>query len=197
MRAEYVVIGAHFDHLGQSPDDAYDPQRGHAMRVGADDNASGTAGVLELARRFASRPIRRSIMVVNFDAEEEGLRGSRAFVAYPPVPQRAIVLMLNLDMIGHLRDGRLLVEGVAEHSASRLAVDRAAANAGLRADYIRDRELSDHSTFAAQHIEVVGLSTGDNPDYHKTTDVAAHINVPGLMRVIDFAEGIVRQRDAR
>jgi Zn-dependent M28 family amino/carboxypeptidase len=167
------------------------------MRPGADDNASGTAGVLELARRFANRPIRRSIVVVNFDAEEEGLRGSRAFVADLPVSQRAIVLMLNLDMIGHLSGRHLLVEGVAEHSASRFTVDRAAAAAGLRAEFISDRELSDHVSFAAQHIEVVALSTGDNPDYHKTTDVAAHINVPGLVRVIDFAEAIVRQRDAR
>lgn len=197
LRTEYIVIGAHFDHLGQSPENAFDPQHGFAMRPGADDNASGTAGVLELARRFATRPIRRSIVVVAFDAEEEGLIGSRAFLAYPPVPRRAIVLMLNLDMIGRLHHNHLLVEGVAGHSASRFAVDRAAATAGLRADFIADRALSDHSSFAAQDIEVVALSTGEDSDYHKTTDVAARINVPGLERVIDFAEAIVRQRDAR
>ena len=197
LRTQYIVIGAHFDHLGQSPVNAFDPQHGYAMRLGADDNASGTAGVLELARRFATRPIRRSIVVVNFDAEEEGLLGSRAFLAYPPVPKRAIVLMLNLDMIGRLHRNHLLVEGVAEHSASRFAVDHAAATAGLRADFISDRALSDHSSFAAQDIEVVGLSTGEDIDYHKTTDIAAHINVRGLERVIDFAEAIVRQRDAR
>ena len=197
LRTEYVVIGAHFDHLGQSPENAFDPQHGFAMRPGADDNASGTAGVLELARRFATRPIRRSIVVVNFDAEEEGLVGSRAFLAYPPVPKRAIVLMLNLDMIGRLHHNRLLVEGVTERSASRFAVDRAAAAAGLEPDYIPDRALSDHSSFAAQDIDVVALSTGEDSDYHKTTDVAARINLRGVARVIDFAEAIVRERDAR
>jgi peptidase M28-like protein len=197
LRTEYIVIGAHFDHLGQSPENAFDPQRGFAMRPGADDNASGTAGVLELARRFATRPIRRSIVVVNFDAEEEGLLGSRAFVGHSPVPKRSIMLMLNLDMIGRLHRNHLLVEGVAERSASRFAVDRAAAAVGVRADFIPDRALSDHESFVAQAIEVVALSTGEDFDYHKTTDLAARINVRGLERVIDFAEAIVRQRDAR
>jgi hypothetical protein len=197
LRAEYIVIGAHFDHLGASPKHAFDPQHGFMARPGADDNASGTAAVLELARRFASHPIRRSIVVVNFDAEEEGLLGSRAFVEHLPVPKRAIVLMLNFDMIGRLRADRVFVEGVAEHSAARLAVDRAAGAVGIRPDFIHDRELSDHSSFLAQGIEVVALSTGEDADYHTTTDVAAHVNMDGVARVIDFAEAIVRQRDAR
>ncbi|MGH2900045.1 MAG: M28 family peptidase [Solirubrobacteraceae bacterium] len=197
LRAEYIVVGAHFDHIGQSAWYSLDPQRGFVLRPGADDNASGTAGVLELARRFATRPIRRSIVVVNFDAEEEGLLGSRAFVANPPVPLRAVALMLNLDMIGRLRRGSVLVEGVAERSASRPAVDRAASTAGLRADFIADRELSDHESFVAKGIEVVSLSTGDHLDYHTVGDVASRINVHGLERVIDFAEAIVRRRDSR
>jgi len=196
LRTEYIVIGAHFDHLGQSPDYAFDPQHGFAVRPGADDNASGTAAVLELARRFASRPIRRSIVVVNFDAEEEGLLGSRAFVARPPVPERAIVLMLNFDMIGRLHRNHLLVEGVGQHSPARLAADRAAAIAGVRPDFIADRGLSDHSTFLAEKIDVIALSTGEDVDYHTTTDLPSRLNLRGVERVIDFAESIVRQRDA-
>lgn len=194
LRAEYFVIGAHFD--GQSLDHVSDPQHGFVMRPGADDNASGTAGVLELARRFVKHPIRRSIVVVGFDAEEEGLCGSRAFVAAPPVAESTIALMLNLDMIGHIHGNRILVEGVAERSTSRLSINRAAVTVGLRPDFIADRELSDHVSFRDRGVDVVSLSTGDNPDYHTSNDVAAHINMDGVNRVIDFAEAIIRDWDA-
>ena len=196
LRAEYIVIGAHFDHLGQSPRFAFDPDRRSEMRPGADDNASGTAGVLELARRFAERPIRRSVMLLNFDAEEQGLLGSREFLTHPPIPKRAIVLMLNLDMIGRMRGDHVLVEGVADHFWSRSMIERAA-GARVRIEFIPDRGNSDHSSFAAQGVSVVSLSTGEHFDYHKTSDIAARINYRGLERVIDFAEGIVRQQDAR
>jgi len=194
LRAEFFVIGAHFD--GQSLDHVADPQHGHVMRPGADDNASGTAGVLELARRFVKRPIHRSVLVVGFDAEEEGLCGSRAFVADPPVSDSAITLMLNLDMIGHLRGKQILVEGLTDRAGSRLSVDRAALTVGLRPDFIADRELSDHVSFRDRGIAVVSLSTGDNPDYHTTDDVASHVNADGVNRVIDFAEAIIRDWDA-
>jgi hypothetical protein len=193
LRTEYIVIGAHFD--GQSPENASDPQHGFVMRPGADDNASGTAGMLALARRFANRPIRRSILFVGFDAEEEGLCGSRAFVADPPVPRDDVVLMVNLDMIGHLRRDRVLLEGIAVHSPSRLSAERAAAEVGLRLDFIGDRELSDHVSFHIRGIEVASVSTGDNPDYHTTEDVARHVNMSGVTRVIDFTEAFVRLWD--
>jgi Zn-dependent M28 family amino/carboxypeptidase len=193
LRAEYFVIGAHFD--GQSLDHVSDPQRGFVMRPGADDNASGTAGVLEMARRFVKRPIRRSIVVVGFDAEEEGLCGSRAFVAAPPVAESTITLMLNLDMIGHIHGNRIFVEGAGERATSRLSINRAAATVGLRPDFIPDRELSDHVSFRDRSVDVVSLSTGDNPDYHTTNDVASHIDMDGVNRVIDFAEAIIRDWD--
>jgi hypothetical protein len=194
VRTEYVVIGAHFD--GQSAENAFDPQHGFVMRPGADDNASGTAGMLELARRFANHPIRRSIVFVGFDAEEEGLCGSRAFVADPPVPREAIALMVNFDMIGHLRRGHVFIEGVGEHSVARLIAERAATEVGVRPDFIADRERSDHVNFRIRGIDVASLSTGDNPDYHTTNDVASHVNMSGVDRVIDFAEAFVRRWDA-
>jgi hypothetical protein len=194
MRTEYIVIGAHFD--GQSAENAFDPQHGFMMRPGADDNASGTAGMLALARRFSNRPIRRSILFVGFDAEEEGLCGSRAFVANPPIPRRALALMVNLDMIGHLHRNRVLVEGVGEQSASRPIAERSALEVGLRPDFIADRELSDHVSFRIRGVEVASLSTGDNPDYHTTNDVAGHVDMSGVDRVIGFAEAFVRRWDA-
>jgi hypothetical protein len=195
LRAEYFVIGAHFD--GQSLEHVSDPEHGFLMRPGADDNASGTAGVLELARRFVKQPIRRSIVVLGFDAEEAGRCGSRAFVAAPPVAESTIARMLNLDMIGHLHGNRILVEGVAERATSRLSIKRAAVTVGLRPGFIADRELSDHVSFRDRGVDVVSLSTGDNPDYHTTNDVAAHVNMDGVNRVIDFAEAIIRDWDAQ
>jgi Zn-dependent M28 family amino/carboxypeptidase len=197
VRGQYILIGAHFDHLGQSAARSFDPEYRYALRPGADDNASGTAGVLELARRFAQRPIRRSIMVVNFDAEEAGLCGSRAFVDDLPISQSAIMLMLNLDMIGRMSGNRVFVEGNLAPSVSPMWIARTAAAAGLSVKFSRDRGMSDHSTFLAHKIDVVSLSTGESPDYHRRTDVASRINVRGLERVIDLAEAIVRERDAR
>lgn len=194
MRTEYVVVAAHFD--GQTPAHVADPQHGLALRPGADDNASGAAAMLELARRFAERPIRRSIVVVGFDAEEEGLCGSRAFATDPPIPLSAIALMLNFDMIGRLHGKQVLVEGATEHSVSRVPIAGAEADVGLRPRFIADRGLSDHSSFAEQGIAIISLSTGDDPDYHTTGDVAERVNLPGVARVIDFAEGIIRHWDA-
>jgi hypothetical protein len=113
LRGEFIVIGAHYDHLGRSPLDAMDPEAKDAIRHGADDNASGTAAVLELARRFHAHPARRPILFVNFSAEELGDLGSEYFVEHSPVPLDSIDAMLNFDMVGRLRNDKLIVYGVA------------------------------------------------------------------------------------
>ena len=193
LRSQYVVIGAHYDHLGRSPVSSNDPKLGFITRPGADDNASGTAGVLELARRFALQPARRSIMVVNFDAEELGLVGSRFFVAHPPIPAHSIVFMLNLDMIGRLADNELYVDAIPETSATRELVDRATTAAGLHAQYtsiIADR--SDQASFSAEGVDVAALFTGFHPDYHTASDIPSRVNYAGLMRIVDVAKGIAR-----
>ena len=111
LRGRYVVIGAHYDHLGRSPRSALDPQAQDAIRNGADDNASGTAVVLELARRLKAHPVRRTVVLALFDAEELGLLGSRDFVQRPALPLDSVEAMINLDMVGRLRDDRLIVFG--------------------------------------------------------------------------------------
>jgi Zn-dependent M28 family amino/carboxypeptidase len=192
LRSQFVVLGAHFDALGQSPTFSLDRDRGFVIRPGADDNASGTAGLLELARRFRDRPARRSILIVNFDAEEVGLIGSAVFLNTPPVPRQAMTFMLNLEMIGRLRQNRLFVEGVRE-GASRSLIDSAIARVGLRADYIANAGRSDHATFLAGGIDAVALSTGYHSDYHKASDIAARVNLEGMERVVDVAEFIIRR----
>jgi hypothetical protein len=192
LRTQFVVLGAHYDDLGRSPTFALDRDRGFTIRPGADDNASGTAGLLELARRFHDRPARRSVLIVNFDAEELGLVGSRVFLNNAPVPRQAMTFMLNLDMIGRLRGNRVIVEAARERTV-RTLIDSAVSAVGLRGDYIANQGRSDHSSFLDASINAVSLSTGYHDDYHKASDVAARINFRGMERVIDVAELIVRR----
>jgi aminopeptidase YwaD len=194
LRSEYVVIGAHFDHLGRSTFDAMDPQAKDAIRHGADDNASGTAAVLELARRFHAAPARRSIIFVNFSGEELGDLGSEYFVDHPPVPLDSIDAMLNFDMVGRLRNDRLIVYGVTTAAEMRGIVDSAnALQPPLAITALGDGfGPSDHASFYAKKIPVLQFFTDMHEDYHKATDVASKINVPGEARVIDYAERIAR-----
>jgi hypothetical protein len=191
-RREYVVVGAHFDHLGHSPTWAMDRDAGFVLRPGADDNASGTAAVIELARRFATSPARRSILFVNFDAEEEGLIGSRAVIIAPPVPKSAMIFMLNIDMVGRLRSDRLLVDSRDLRRADRAAFDIAAKAVAIHAQFVDDEGRSDDATFAEEGIRAAGLSTGFHEDYHRASDIPARINAPGLARVVDVAESAAR-----
>jgi len=192
LRKQYVVLGAHYDHLGRSPTFSLDHERGFVIRPGADDNASGTAALMELARRLHDRPTRRSILIVNFDAEEIGFVGSRVFLDDAPVPRPAMAFMLNLDMIGRLRQNRLFIEGVRDR-ATRALIDSAVSAFGIRGDFMASEDRSDHATFLEGHIEAVSLSTGYHLDYHTASDIASHINLVGMERVIDAAELILRR----
>ncbi|GLC24670.1 M20/M25/M40 family metallo-hydrolase [Roseisolibacter agri] len=193
LRGEYVVVGAHYDHIGRAEWASDDPELGSAVRPGADDNASGTAAVLELARRLAARPPRRSVLLLHFDAEELGLVGSRVFVDNAPVARERMVLMVNLDMVGRLRDARLTVQAPVAPAHVRAAIDQAAAGAGLRVEYSTTLDgRSDHASFVHAHVPSVALFTGFHGDYHRATDIAARLDLRGLARVVDVAEAIVR-----
>lgn len=186
---EHVVIGAHFDGLGHSPTWALDRDAGFVLRSGADDNASGTAVVLELARRFRECGTKRSIMLLDFDAEEEGRVGSRAVMA--KLPGKA-VFMINLDMVGRLNRDRLFVEGRPADPGIRAIFDDAAATTGLRLQFIPRDGLSDDASFVEAGIAAAYLSTGRHDDYHTARDVAGRLNIDGLRRVVDFTELVAR-----
>lgn len=193
LRGQLLVIGAHFDHLGRSTDGALDPQAGNAIRNGADDNASGTAAVLELARRFAARPARRSVLFVNFSAEELGLLGSAYFAAHSPAPLDSVQAMLNFDMVGRLRDDRLIVYGTGTAAALPGVLDSANMTPALRLSPVPDGYgPSDHSSFYAQGVPVLHFFTDVHDDYHRATDDAALVNYPGLVRVVAYAERVAR-----
>jgi aminopeptidase YwaD len=193
LRNQYVVIGAHFDHLGRSSAHASDPEAKDAIRNGADDNASGTAAVMELAREFAAKPAKRSIIFASFTGEELGLLGSQWFVEHSPVPVDSIVAMVNFDMIGRLRNDKLIVYGVA--TATELPGIVAAANVEpkLVVSAVGDGfGPSDHSSFYTHGIPVLHFFTDLHDDYHKATDDAAKINSAGEARIVAMAERVVR-----
>ncbi len=194
LAAEHVVIGAHFDHLGRESASAMDPQAGDAIRNGADDNASGTAAVMELARRFAERPARRPIAVVLFSAEELGLLGAEHFVANAPFDVTRAQAMLNFDMVGRLRNDRLIVYGTG--TAAEMPAIVEAANAAPRLDVSPVPDgfgPSDHSAFHGRGLPVLHFFTDLHDDYHRATDDADLVNYDGMVRVVDYAERVARR----
>lgn len=192
LRDEYVVIGAHFDHLGRSIVGATDPAAANAIRNGADDNASGSAAVLALARRLAAQPTRRSVLIVHFSGEEQGLLGSAKFVETPPVPVAKMAAMVNFDMVGRMKDDKLIVYGVGTATEMRALLDSANVD-GLKLAPVPDGTgPSDHSSFYLKDMPVLHFFTDTHADYHAATDDADKINIAGEMRVIDLAERVVR-----
>jgi len=195
LRGQYVVIGAHFDHLGRSSFNAQDPGAGNAIRHGADDNASGTAAVMELARLFAKRPLRRTLVLVDFSGEELGVLGSQYFVEHSPVPVDSMLVMLNLDMVGRLRDDKLIVNGVGTAEELKPLMDSLNTAVGhFTLALLPDGYgASDHASFYAAGVPVLFYFTDLHDDYHKATDVASKINILGEARVIDFAAAAARE----
>ena len=196
LRDEYIVIGAHFDHLGRATTFAQDPDAKDAIRNGADDNASGTAAVLELARLLAMNPPRRSVIFANFSGEELGLLGSQWFVEHPPVPLGRIVAMINFDMVGRLKNDKLTVYGTATAAEFKSLLD--SANAASANGVFQLRGIgdgygpSDQTSFYAKDIPVLHFFTDQHEDYHRATDDVEKINSSGEARVVDLALRVAR-----
>ena len=193
LRGQYVVIGAHYDHLGRSTAGAMDPDAKDAIRNGADDNASGTAAVLELARLFAAHPARRTIVVAHFSGEELGLLGSQWFVDHAPIPLDSVAAMVNFDMVGRLRRDKLIVYGVSTARELPAIVDSANVAPALTISAVGDGfGPSDHSSFYAKGIPVLHFFTDLHDDYHRATDDVEKIDAAGEARVVAVAERVVR-----
>jgi aminopeptidase YwaD len=197
LKREFIVVGAHYDHLGKGGHDGSLAPDSSSAHLGADDNASGTAGLLELARLFSANrsQLRRSLVFVAFSAEESGLLGSKAYVNNPPFPLADTVAMLNLDMVGRLREGRLSVGGVGTSPEFRQIVE--AANGGRLTLRLNEDGFgpSDHASFYAKQIPVLFFFTGSHEDYHKPSDTAEKINYEGQAQVVAFVADIVRALD--
>ncbi|MDB5320046.1 MAG: peptidase [Phycisphaerales bacterium] len=160
-----------------------------AIHHGADDNASGTATVLELARLFAhsaaDHPPQRSIIFATFTAEESGLIGSARFANHPPIDLKKIVAMLNLDMVGRIRKNLLYVGGGGTAAPFHDLLKKADADSPLEFKNFGDGGMgpSDHMSFAVKKIPVLFLFSGIHEDYHRPTDTADKINYDGIAKV--------------
>lgn len=182
---EYVVVGAHYDHLGWGGQGSFKPDL-HAIHNGADDNASGVAGMLCAARLLKdagpARDNQRTLLFAGFSAEEIGLGGSAWFVEHPPLGALAdVVAMINLDMVGRMRDGKLNLLGTDSSSAWPeliKAANKAAPDVKIAAGG-DGYGPSDHSSFYAAGIPVVHLFTGAHDQYHSPDDDVALLNLPG------------------
>jgi hypothetical protein len=184
---ENLVIGAHYDHLGSGHFGAVDPSSAGTIHPGADDNASGTAVLLDLARRLAQSPSRpaRTIVFVAFSAEELGLYGSRHFVqSFASISSTKA--MLNLDMVGRLRNERITVFGARSGRDFSGIVSAAAAQIGLQLNESDDVGRSDHLSFYNKQIPVLHFFTGIHEDYHRSSDSADKLNYSGMAKVSDM-----------
>jgi hypothetical protein len=193
LRGEAIVIGAHHDHLGRGGEGSLAPDTVGAVHPGADDNASGTAVVMALARAFAAAGgAPRTLVFVAFGAEEPGLLGSSRYVAKPAIPLDRTVLMVNLDMVGRLRGGRLYVGGVDTGRGLRAIVTDAARAAGVAVELRGDPFApSDHTAFYVAGRPVLLFFTGAHADYHRPSDTADKIDAAGLRAVAAVVARVV------
>jgi hypothetical protein len=193
LRSEYVIVGAHYDHLGFGGEGSLAPDVTE-IHNGADDNASGTAAMLDIARRLAAgaRPA-RSILFIAFTGEERGLWGSAFFVREPTLDLEHAVAMLNLDMVGRVVDDGLTVLGVGTAAEWDQIVDRA--NAELARPFRIGKSPdgygpSDHSSFYGEGIPVLHFLSNLHEDYHRPSDDWQKINAEGLERVAELTARI-------
>ncbi|WP_319481036.1 M28 family peptidase [uncultured Draconibacterium sp.] len=193
LKNEYVVVGAHFDHLGMgglgSGSRAIDTV---AVHNGADDNASGVSAVIQMAEKLAGdKSNKRSVIFVAFGAEEMGLLGSKAFTMKPPVETDKMVAMFNFDMIGRLKDDNSLSIGgtkTAEETEDLLNDLNPDFTVAFTGEGIGP---SDHASFYLEDIPVIYISTGAHPDYHTPQDDAELINYEGAQKVMNYSAALV------
>lgn len=187
--AEYVVIGAHYDHLGRGGPNSLAPSLIGQIHPGADDNASGAAGLLELARIFSAQrgQLPRGILFTAFAGEELGLLGSSHWVKHPTLPLDQAVAMLNMDMIGRIQAGKVYIGGVGTGSSLKGMVESAVAHHKLTVDYSASGyAASDHTSFVTQRVPVLFFFSGLHSDYHKPSDTWEKIDADSAARLLDL-----------
>lgn len=194
LAEETLVIGAHYDHLGRGGSGSLAPESSE-IHNGADDNASGTATLLEVARQLrASGPWPRRVVFIAFTAEERGLLGSARYVREPAVPLEQTIGMLNMDMVGRLDDDKLIIHG----TGTAPEFDEVLNRLNERYAFKISRQPggfgpSDHSSFYAKEIPVLHFFTGTHADYHRPSDDLDKLNLPGMRRVGELVAETARE----
>ena len=216
LKNEAVVIGAHYDHLGHGGQGSL-AANSTEVHHGADDNASGTAAIIELARQFAAaRKNKRTIIFIAFSGEEEGLFGSSFYVQNPVFPLDKTVAMINLDMVGRLKDNKLDVGGIGTATEFKglvegnnprdIATPPVALASSMQFNPTQPGKFalalsedgfgpSDHSSFYGKKVPVLFFFTGTHNDYHKPSDTADKINYPGEVAIINYVAAIEQAID--
>jgi Zn-dependent M28 family amino/carboxypeptidase len=192
--AGWIVITAHYDHLGIRKGETFN---------GADDDASGVGAILALAERLKTRPLKHGVIFVAFDGEEAGDRGSQAFVKAPPVPLASMVLDVNLDMVSRNARGELYASGLAHYPYLRPYVEGAAVEGlslkfGHDAPEPRDQDWtwqSDHHAFHEAGVPYVYFGVEDHPDYHRPTDDFDRIDPVFYVRAVETVARAVEVLD--
>lgn len=190
---EMIVIGAHMDHLGYGGEGSGSLQPDKIeIHNGADDNASGVAGLLELAEAISHIPLDKKIILIAFDAEEKGLLGSKHFVENPTVDMEKVVTMINLDMVGRMKDSSLTVGGTGTSPLFEPLLDSLKSIHQLNLSYSPEGfGPSDHSSFYTKDIPVLFFFTGTHEDYHKPSDDWEKINAAGETRILETVFDVV------
>ena len=190
-----IVIGAHFDHLGMGGQGSL--HRGDsAIHNGADDNASGTAALLALAKIFKYETLKSNLLFVAFSGEENGLWGSNYFVKNPTLDLKTINYMINMDMVGRLNEEKsLAIYGVGTSPSFSKVLDPINADSLKLVPSESGVGPSDHTSFYLQDLPVLHFFTGQHADYHKPSDDADKINYEGLVQVVRYISRLVAQLD--
>lgn len=181
LKDEFIVLGAHYDHLGKAEDSIY---------YGADDNASGTASLLEIGEKLSlnREKLKRSMILIAFGAEEQGLLGSKFFVENPLFPLERIKMMINLDMVGRLNEKQQVFMGGAGTFPYGVELMKALGKKNNLNPVVHVASVggSDHVSFYKKKISVLGLHTGGHPQYHQTSDTLDLINLKGQVKVSNY-----------
>ena len=185
--AEYVVIGAHYDHLGLGQQFSLAPGMAGTVHPGADDNASGTAGVLTLARWFSTQPKqKRGILFMAYAGEELGLLGSSYYVNHPLLPLDRAVAMINMDMIGRIRNGKVFVGGAGTGSRLKELLETVMPKYQIQMDAteLGGYGSSDHTSFTTKQVPVLFFFSGLHGDYHRPSDTWDKIDGESAVKLL-------------
>jgi len=200
LTEEYVVVGAHYDHLGLGEQFSLAPSMAGKVHPGADDNASGTAAVLALARWFSNQPrLKRGIVFLAFAGEELGLLGSSYFVNHPALPLSQAVGMINMDMIGRVRDSKVYVGGTGTGTGLAELLEEVRKPYKLKLDVSEQGGYgsSDHTSFTTKQVPVLFFFSGLHGDYHKPSDTWEKIEADAAAQLVGLIGDLTERLASR
>jgi hypothetical protein len=196
-----IVVGAHYDHLGRGQSNSL-ARKGeeHAIHNGADDNASGTSAMLEIAQYLSSQPdkLPYGVVFAAWSGEELGIIGSSHFIEHPTIPKERIAAYVNFDMVGRLKNNELMIQGAGSSDAWKPLVEKGNVAAGFSIQLDDDPYLpTDVTAFYPKGVPVLAFFTGSHEDYHRPTDDTATLNYPDMERIAKFAAALVANLSQR